>query len=76
MERIVTNFHPDILRQAAFLDKPTTRKELRRIIGLVEERIAIAAERRRMDSVTAKGMLVMALPGIFGAECLAQVGVA
>ena len=76
VERIVTNFHPDILRQAAFLDKPTTRKELRRVIGLVEERIAIAAERRRMDSVTAKGMLVMALPGIFGAECLAQVGVA
>jgi len=55
VERIVMNLHPDILKQAAFLDKPTTRKELRCVIGLVEERIAIAAERRRLDNVTAKG---------------------
>ena len=55
VERIVMNLHPDILRQAAFLDKPTTRKELRRVISLVEERIAVAAERRRVDNVTAKG---------------------
>jgi len=53
VERIVMKLHPDILKQAAFLDKPTMRKELRRVISLVEERMAIAAERRRVDYVTA-----------------------
>ena len=28
--------HPEILRQAAFLDKPRTRRELCRVVGLIE----------------------------------------
>ena len=53
VERIIMNLHPDILRQAVFLDKPTTQKELRRVINLVEERIAIADERRIVSNVSA-----------------------
>jgi len=51
VERILMNLHPNVLKQAAFLDKPSTRKELMGVISLVEERMSVAAERRRVDSV-------------------------
>jgi len=74
VERIVMNLHPDILKQAAFLDKPATRKELIRVIGLVEERMAIAAERRRVDNVTAKGNVSSGPSGNFRREVFSPGG--
>ena len=55
VERIVMNLHPNILKQAAFLDKPCTHKELTGVISLIEERMSMAAERRKMDSVGDRG---------------------
>jgi len=55
VEHILMNLHPNILKQAAFLDKPSTRKELIGVISLVEERMSIAAERQRVDSVRNRG---------------------
>ena len=49
VERVVMNFHPDILRQAAFLDKPRSLQDLRRVAGLTEEKFAVLKERRRLD---------------------------
>ena len=40
--RILMNFHPSVLAHAAFLERPRSRKELLRVVGLVEERTAIA----------------------------------
>jgi len=34
---IVINFHPTILAQVAFLERPWSRKELYRAVGLIEE---------------------------------------
>ena len=65
VERIIMNLHPDVLRQAAFLDKPTTQKELRRVINLVEERIAIADERRTVSNVSADKNVSNGFPGNF-----------
>jgi len=48
VERIVMNFHPDILSHAAFLDQPRTRRELYRVIGQIEERFSIQEERDRL----------------------------
>jgi hypothetical protein len=54
-EQLVMNFHPDILSQAAFLDKPRTRKELYRIVGITEEKISILKERGRSGQVATRG---------------------
>jgi hypothetical protein len=35
------NFHPSILAHATFLERPRSRKELLRVVGLIEERAAI-----------------------------------
>jgi hypothetical protein len=48
VERLVMNFHPDVLSQAAFLDKPRTRRELYRVVGLIEERFSVRQERARI----------------------------
>ena len=47
VERLIMYFHPDVLSQAAFLDKPRSRRELYHVIGLVEERFAVQHERER-----------------------------
>jgi hypothetical protein len=47
VERVLMNLHPHILRQAAFLEKPRCRKELYRLVGLMEERFPIMQERYR-----------------------------
>ena len=47
VERLIMNFHPDVLSQEAFLDKPRSRRELYQVIGLVEERFAVQHERER-----------------------------
>jgi hypothetical protein len=47
VERVLMNLHPRILGQAAFLEKPRCRKELYRLVGLMEERFSIMQERNR-----------------------------
>ena len=47
--RILTNLHPDILAQVAFLKMPGSYIEVRDVVGLIEERLAVLTERRRLD---------------------------
>jgi hypothetical protein len=49
VDRVVMNSHPSILGQAAFVDKPRTVKELYRTVGVLEEKSAVAKERRRVE---------------------------
>jgi hypothetical protein len=43
------NLDPDILAQAALLDRPRCIKDSHRVIGLIEERIYVSRERLRAD---------------------------
>jgi hypothetical protein len=52
VDRVIMNFHPEVAAQAAFLNRPSSLKELYQLVGLVEERAAIAEERRRMHEPT------------------------
>jgi hypothetical protein len=52
VDRIVMNFHPSVLAQAAFLDKPRSLKELYNVVGLIEEKFSVAGEQRRMEGVS------------------------
>jgi hypothetical protein len=47
VDRVVMNLHPTVLIQAAFLDEPKTRRDLDRMVGLMEEKSAVARERER-----------------------------
>jgi hypothetical protein len=49
VDRVVMNFHPGILAHAAFLDKPRSLKDLYRVVGLIEEKFAVAKERQRVE---------------------------
>ena len=49
VERVLMNLHPDILAQAALLPRPVTFQELRYTVGLIEERMAVLAERKRLE---------------------------
>jgi hypothetical protein len=44
------NFHPNNLAHAAFIDRPRTLKELYQVVGIVEEKHAVAQERQRLQS--------------------------
>lgn len=44
VERIVMNFLPNISTQAAFLDKPSSLKQLYQVSGLIEEKIAVSKQ--------------------------------
>jgi hypothetical protein len=44
VDRVVMNFHPDILSQAAFLDRPRSHKQLHQVIGLIEEKFSVLKE--------------------------------
>jgi hypothetical protein len=46
------NIHPEILGQAALLPRPTSYKELCDLVGLIEERLAVLAERTRPKAGT------------------------
>jgi len=46
------NLHPEILKEAAFLNRPNTRDELFRVVNLIEERFCVAEERRNMERET------------------------
>ena len=44
-DSIVMHLHPSVRDQAAFLDRLRSRNELHRVIGLIEERMAVVKER-------------------------------
>jgi hypothetical protein len=52
------NFHPQVLSQAALLDRPRTRKELDCVVATIEEKGSIVRERRRVgqDHLSVSGM--------------------
>jgi hypothetical protein len=49
VDRILMNLDPDILAQAAFLDRPKGIKNLNRVVGLIEERISASREKLRTN---------------------------
>ena len=49
VERVLMNFHPDVLAKAAFLDRPRSLNELYRAVGLIEEKISVSNERQRAE---------------------------
>ena len=53
--RVVMNFHPDILAHAAFIDRPRTIKELYQAVEFVEEKLAVAQERQRLQPAGTSG---------------------
>ena len=54
VDRVLMHFHPDVLAKAAFLDSPRSRKDLFRIVGLIEGKISVTNERQLVDQ-TNKG---------------------
>jgi hypothetical protein len=54
-DRIVMNLDPDIVTHAALLPRPTSYKELSELVILLEERMAILAERRRLQKCRESG---------------------
>ena len=49
VDRVVMNFQPSVLSHAAFVDRPCTLKELYKEVGIVEEKLAVAQERQRLQ---------------------------
>ena len=58
VDRILMNLHPDILVQAAFLPRPGLYRELRDMVGLIEERMTVLAERQRSDTCSSSSQVV------------------
>jgi hypothetical protein len=61
VERVIMNFHPSILANATLMDRPRSLQDLYRVVGLIEERLAVVRERRRINepvrlSTSARGM--------------------
>jgi hypothetical protein len=56
--RILMNLHPDTLAQAAFLPRPGSYRELRDMVGLIEERMVVLAERQRSDTGSNSSQMV------------------
>jgi hypothetical protein len=55
VERVVMNLHPQVLSQAALFDKPRSRKDLYRLVGLIEERILVPKERDWLGPEVTRG---------------------
>jgi hypothetical protein len=55
VDRVVMNLHPQVLSQAAFLEKPRSRKELYRLIGLIEETFSVLKESGRLGPEVTRG---------------------
>ena len=49
VDRVLMNLHPEVLAQSAFLDRPRSRKEMYKIMGLIEEKMSVAIERQRVE---------------------------
>jgi hypothetical protein len=52
VERILMNLHPEIMAQATLLPRPNSYRELRDLVGLMEERMAVSRERKRSEVVS------------------------
>jgi hypothetical protein len=48
-DRVVMNLHPDVLKQAALLNRPQLRLELYQVLGLIEERCSVQREREKRE---------------------------
>jgi len=55
VDRVVMNLHPQVLSQAAFLGKHRFRKELYRLVGLIEEKFFVLKERGRLGPEGTRG---------------------
>jgi hypothetical protein len=57
VDRILMNLHPDILAQSAFLQRPSSFQELRKLAGHIEEKLAVQVERQRagVDRIVPSG---------------------
>jgi hypothetical protein len=49
VDRILMNLHPDVLAQSAFLQRPSSFHELRKLTGHMEEKLAVQVERQSAD---------------------------
>jgi hypothetical protein len=49
------NLHPQVLSQAAFLEKPRSRKKLYRLVSLNEEKFSVLKERGRLGPELSRG---------------------
>ena len=58
VDRILMNLHPDILAQAACLPRAGSYREFREMVGLIEERMAVLAERQRSDMASSSSQMV------------------
>jgi len=72
VERIIMNLHPEILKEAAFLNKPNTRDELFHVINQIEERFSVAEERRSVEQGTRRNNSWGESPGRFQRHGQAQ----
>lgn len=55
VDRVVMNLHPQILSQAAFLERPRSRQDLYRLVGLIEEKFSVLKERERLGQEPTRG---------------------
>ena len=51
VDRIVMNLHPSVRDRAAQLEGARSRKELHRVIGLIDERMVVVKERQRGEEL-------------------------
>jgi hypothetical protein len=58
VDRILMNLHLDILAQAAFLPRPGSYTELRDMVGLIEERMAVLVEHQRLNMASSSSQMV------------------
>jgi hypothetical protein len=70
VKRVVMNFHPNILAHAAFIDRPSTLREMYQAIGSVEEKLSMVQERQRLQLPSAgvhntRGAPILAPRGLF-----------
>jgi len=71
-EMIIMNLHPEILMEAAFLNKPNTRDELFHDVDQIEERLSVAEERRSVEKGTRENNSRGVSPGRFQRHAQAQ----
>ena len=44
IERVIMNFHPRIVANAILMERPRSLKDLYRVVGLIEERLAVVRD--------------------------------
>ena len=53
VDRVVMNLHPSVLAHTAFLNRPTSRKELEGAVALMEEKVVVLREREMLQPAAA-----------------------